>query len=67
MYDTADQGSGALRDRSCGHFVGAAIEVPVAPLLRLHGYRDPERIRPQVRDIATTTAQLAGGLIAPQT
>jgi hypothetical protein len=56
-----------LRDETYEHFTGERIEVPVDPILRLQGYRDPARIRPRVREIATKTAALAGTLVSPET
>ena len=58
-------GTLAAQDGAFGHFRGRAEEVPVEPLLRMQGYRDPARIRPRVRDIATKAAASARSLIAP--
>ncbi len=57
----------AAGDEAFGHFPGKPIGVPVDPLLRLQGYRQMNRVRPRVREIATKTAALAETLIAPQT
>ena len=59
-------GTLAAQDGAFGHFRGRAEEVPVEPLLRMQGYRDPARVRPRVRDIATKAAASARSLIAPE-
>ena len=51
---------------SFGHFRSEAISVPAAPLLRMQGYRDPSRVRADVREIATRNAALAETLLSPE-
>jgi hypothetical protein len=53
-------------DASYGHFRTEIAELPVEPLLRMQGYRDPARIRPRIRDIATKAAGVAQTLAAPE-
>lgn len=55
----------ATHDADYGHFRTEIAELPVEPLLRLQGYRDPARIRPRIRDIATKAASVARTLAAP--
>ncbi len=58
-------GTMAAQDTSLGYFRTEIAELPVEPLLRLQGYRDPARIRPRIRDIATKAARVARTLAAP--
>ncbi len=53
-------------DTACSHFRTEIAELPVAPLLRMQGYRDLDRVRPRVRDIATKAAELAQTVAAPE-
>lgn len=57
----------AAETGSLGHFVSDAISVPPDRLLRMQGYKDPSRIRADVREIATRAAALAETLVlAPE-
>lgn len=56
----------AAHGAAYGHFRTEVAELPVEPLLRMQGYRDPARIRPRVRDIATKAAHTAQTLAAPE-
>jgi hypothetical protein len=58
-------GTLAAPDPAYGRFRTEIAKLPVEPLLRMQGYRDPARIRPRVRDIATKAAALAQTLAAP--
>ncbi len=58
-------GTMAAQDTSLGYFRTEIAELPVEPLLRMQGYRDPARIRPRIRDIATKAARVARTLAAP--
>lgn len=58
-------GTMTAQDGSCGHFRTEISELPVESLLRMQGYRDPTRIRPRIRDIATKAAGVAQALAAP--
>ncbi len=53
-------------DTACRHFRGEIAELPVAPLLRMQGYRDLDRVRPRIRDIAAKAAVLARDVAAPE-
>ncbi len=48
------------------HFRTEITELPVAPLLRMQGYRDLARVRPRIRDIAAKAAVLARSVAAPE-
>ncbi len=48
------------------HFRTEIAELPVAPLLRMQGYRDLDRVRPRIRDIAARAAALAQSVAAPE-
>ncbi len=56
----------AGQEQAYCHFVGERFDIPVEPILRLQGYRDLERVRPQIRQIAARMARLAGTVMAPQ-
>lgn len=56
----------AALDTSTRHFRTEIAELPVAPLLRMQGYRDLARVRPRIRDIATRAAVLAQSVAAPE-
>ncbi len=56
----------ATKAESLGHFRSDAITIPVDPLLRMQGYRDPSRIRADVREIATRAAALAETVVTPE-
>ncbi len=58
-------GTFTAQDTSLGRFRTEIAELPVEPLLRMQGYRDPARIRPRIRDIATKAAGVARTLAAP--
>ncbi len=58
-------GTMATQDTSLDYFRTEIAELPVEPLLRMQGYRDPARIRPRIRDIATKAASVARTLAAP--
>jgi len=58
-------GTMTAQDANYGHFRTEIAELPVAPLLRMQGYRDLTRIRPRIRDIATKAAAVAQTLAAP--
>ena len=45
-------------------FVPGEIQIPVKPLLRIHGYRDIPAVRADVRNIAETMAACAQDLLA---
>jgi len=53
-------------DTACGHFGTEIAELPVAPLLRMQGYRDLARVRPRIRNIAAKAAGTARSLAAPE-
>jgi hypothetical protein len=61
-------GGGTIAEHGTGtsHFRTEIAELPVAPLLRMQGYRDLDRVRPRVRDIATKAAELAQAVAAPE-
>ena len=59
-------GTIAEHDASYGHFRSQIEELPVAPLLRMQGYRDMTRVRPRIRDIAAKAAALAQSVAAPE-
>ena len=46
-------------------FVPREITVRVEPVLRIHGYRDPERVRSDVREHAERAVSLANSLLDP--
>ncbi len=48
------------------HFRSEITELPVAPLLRMQGYRDLSRVRPRIRDIAAKAASLAQSVAKPE-
>jgi hypothetical protein len=48
------------------HFRTEIAALPVAPLLRMQGYRDLARVRPRIRDIAARAAALAQSVAAPE-
>ncbi|MHA1151141.1 MAG: hypothetical protein ACTSQ7_00495 [Alphaproteobacteria bacterium] len=56
----------ATHDASTSHFRTEITELPVAPLLRMQGYRDLARVRPRIRDIAARAAALAQSVAAPE-
>ncbi len=56
----------AADDTGTRHFRTEIAELPVAPLLRMQGYRDLDRVRPRIRDIATKAASLAQSVAAPE-
>ena len=56
----------AALDTATSHFRTEIAELPVAPLLRMQGYRDLARVRPRIRDIATRAAGLARSVAAPE-
>jgi hypothetical protein len=56
----------AALDKACSHFRTEITELPVAPLLRMQGYRDLARVRPRIRDIAAKAAALAQSVAAPE-
>ena len=58
-------GAMTAQDKTHGHFRTEIAELPVAPLLRMQGYRDLARVRPRVWDIATKAAGTARALAAP--
>ena len=58
-------GTMAAENPSLCRFRTEIAELPVEPLLRMQGYRDPARIRPRIRDIATKAAAVAQTLAAP--
>ncbi len=53
-------------DPNYGYFRTEIADLPVKPLLRMQGYRDLDRVRPRVRDIATKAAELAQTVAAPE-
>jgi hypothetical protein len=59
-------GTKAAPDSAYGRFRTEIAKLPVEPLLRMQGYRDPARVRPRVRDIAAKAAALAQTLAAPE-
>lgn len=48
------------------HFRTEIAALPVAPLLRMQGYRDLDRVRPRIRDIAARAAALAQSVAVPE-
>lgn len=46
-------------------FTPGRITVRVEPLLRIHGYRQPEKVRPDVREHADRAVGLANSLLEP--
>ena len=46
-------------------FTPGPITVRAEPLLRIHGYRHPERVRPDVREHADRAVELANSLLEP--
>ena len=61
-------GDGTIAAHGTGtsHFRTEIAELPVAPLLRMQGYRDLARVRPRIRDIATRAAALAQTVAVPE-
>ncbi len=53
-------------DTACRHFRTEIAELPVTALLRIQGYRDLDRVRPRIKDIAARAADLAQSVAAPE-
>jgi hypothetical protein len=47
-------------------FAPGAIGIRVAPLLRVHGYKQPDQVRPDVRAVAQQSVERATALLDPQ-
>jgi hypothetical protein len=47
-------------------FVPTGIRIPVAPMLRVQGYRDPEAVRPAIRDAAAEVARRVEAVAVPE-
>ena len=47
-------------------FLPEALDIPIEPLLRIHGYRDPAAVRADVRAIAERMVACAKSLLAPE-
>lgn len=49
-----------------GTFTPRRISVRVDPMLRIHGYSDPRRVKPAIRNAAETVAAMAERAFAPE-